>query len=205
MKDKFCVAGWDIGELRMKRLLINRGYWDESDLKKLNGNSWVVVHDEPLEEPRNYPHRTEDINIDLATLRVKESYTNGKDVALRIRASASPNICSIFDNKVKENSYVLQNTKCASLGAIEVATQNVEFMTENGKLRANILDNDGQKYCLKASCKHIRDIFEETKNVEVLNKSMASANKAHCRIGLARPFLMQENHCYLMLNGLFLY
>ena len=27
----------------------------------------------------------------------------------------------------------------------------------------------------------------------------------YCRIGLARKFLMQENHCYLMLNGLFLY
>jgi len=33
----------------------------------------------------------------------------------------------------------------------------------------------------------------------------AAAQFAHCRIGLARPFLMQENHCYLMLNGLFLY
>jgi hypothetical protein len=81
----------------------------------------------------------------------------------------------------------------------------IEFFTENGKLRANLNDNDGQKYCLKVSCKYIRDIFEKGKNCDELNKSLHGGNKTHLRIGLARPFLMQENHCYLMLNGLFLF
>lgn len=62
-----------------------------------------------------------------------------------------------------------------------------------------------QTYKLKVSCKYLRDIFEKGKDVENLNNAVAASQYAHCRIGLARKFLMQENHCYLMLNGLFLY
>ena len=46
---------------------------------------------------------------------------------------------------------------------------------------------------------------EPRKDVVGLNSTVAVSQYAHCRIGLARKFLMQENHCYLMLNGLFLY
>ena len=49
------------------------------------------------------------------------------------------------------------------------------------------------------------DIFERTKSVDRLNSMVSQSQYAHCRIGLARKFLIQENHCYLMLNGLFLY
>lgn len=205
MKEKFCVAGWDLNECRMKRLLINRGYWDLKELEKLHGHSWIIVENEPLTEPRDYPHRTEDVNIDLDTLYVKETFTKSRDIAMRLKASESKNIDDIFNNKIKNNSYVPQNTKCASLGAINITPSQLEFITENGKLRANLTDNDDQKYCLKISCKYIRDIFDKDKNIDILNNSLLSTDKIHLRIGLARPFLMQENHCYLMLNGLFLY
>ena len=59
--------------------------------------------------------------------------------------------------------------------------------------------------CMKVSCKYLRDIFERTKDVDKLNYMVSQSQYAHCRIGLARKFLIQENHCYLMLNGLFLY
>lgn len=45
----------------------------------------------------------------------------------------------------------------------------------------------------------------EKYGVVALNNAVVASQYAHCRIGLARKFLMQENHCYLMLNGLFLY
>ena len=77
--------------------------------------------------------------------------------------------------------------------------------TEDGKLRARITDYSKQLYELKVSCKYLRDIFEKDKDVKNLNNAIAASQYAHCRIGLARKFLMQENHCYLMLNGLFLY
>ncbi len=71
--------------------------------------------------------------------------------------------------------------------------------------KARITDYSKQLYELKVSCKYLRDIFEKDKDVKNLNNAVAASQYAHCRIGLARKFLMQENHCYLMLNGLFLY
>lgn len=100
---------------------------------------------------------------------------------------------------------MLQNTKCPSLGAIVISARDIEFFTEDGKLRASIIDFSKQKYDMKVSCKYLRDIFDKTKDVVVLNNMVAESQYAHCRIGLARKFLIQENHCYLMLNGLFLY
>ena len=121
------------------------------------------------------------------------------------KSSISKDIQSIFHHHVKENAYVPQKTKCPSLGAILIPAHNIEFFTEDGKLRARITDYSKQSYELKVSCKYLRDIFEKDKDVKNLNNAIAASQYAHCRIGLARKFLMQENHCYLMLNGLFLY
>lgn len=115
------------------------------------------------------------------------------------------NIQGIFHHHVKENTYVPQKTKCPSLGAILIPAYNIEFFTKDGKLRARITDYSKQTYELKVSCKYLRDIFEKDKDVTSLNNAVTASQYAHCRIGLARKFLMQENHCYLMLNGLFLY
>ena len=99
----------------------------------------------------------------------------------------------------------LARHKCPSLGAILIPAHNIEFFTEDGKLRVRITDFSNQTYELKVSCKYLRDIFDQDKDVVGLNSTVAVSQYAHCRIGLARKFLMQENHCYLMLNGLFLY
>ena len=202
MKEKFCVAGWDIHERRMKRLLIDGGYWDENQIPQYSS---IIVNNEPLAEPRDYPHRTEDVNIELDSVKVQEVFELSKRLADLLRESTSKDIQSIFSNKVKENAFIAKQAKCASLGAILIKAGDLEFHTENGKLRAKVVDYSGKEYDLKVSCKYIRDIFEKTKDVEKLNEVVAVSQYAHCRIGLARPFLMQENHCYLMLNGLFLY
>ena len=108
--------------------------------------------------------------------------------------TVSKDIQSIFNHHVKEKSYVLQNTKCPSLGAIVISAQDIKFFTEDGKLRASITDFSKQKYDMKVSCKYLRDIFERTKDVDKLNGMVSQAQYAHCRIGLARKFLIQENH-----------
>ena len=202
MKEKFCVAGWDMHERRMKRLLINGGYWDGSQIPQYSS---IIVNNEPLEEPRDYPHRTEDVNIEFDSIKVQEIFKPGKELANLLRDNVSKDILAIFNNKVKENAYVPKKTKSASLGAILIKACDVEFCTEDGKLRAKIVDYSGREYNLKVSCKYIRDIFEKTKDTEKMNEVITAFQYAHCRIGLARPFMMQENNCYLMLNGLFLY
>lgn len=202
MKEKFCVAGWDTYERKMKRLLINRGYWDIEQIPKYSS---IIVNSEPLKEPRDYPHRTEDINIEYDSIEVIDVFEPGKKLADTLKESVSKDIQSIFNHKVKENSFVPKNTKCASLGAILIPADQIVFHIESGKLRARVMDYSKKEYSLKVSCKYVRDIFEKTENVDLLNQAISESKFAHLRIGLARPFLMQENHCYLMLNGIFLY
>ena len=203
MKEKFCIAGFDTYEKRMKRLMIDGGYWNADQIPP--SYCEILVDNEEFKEPRDYPHRTEDVNIDFDSIDVLQEFEPGKDLANVLRDSVSKDIQGIFHHHVKENAYVPQKTKCPSLGAILIPAHNIEFFTEDGKLRARITDYSKQTYELKVSCKYLRDIFEKGKDVENLNNAVAASKYAHCRIGLARKFLMQENHCYLMLNGLFLY
>ena len=60
-----------------------------------------------------------------------------------------------------------QKTKCPSLGAILIPAHNIEFFTEDGKLRARITDYSKQTYELKVSCKYLRDIFEKDKDIKI--------------------------------------
>lgn len=203
MKEKFCIAGFDTYEKHMKRLMIDGGYWDANQIPATYCE--ILVDNEDFKEPRDYPHRTEDVNIDFNSIEILREFEPGKDLANALRDSVSKDIQGIFHHLVKENAYVPQKTKCPSLGAILIPAHNIEFFTEDGKLRARITDYSKQTYELKVSCKYLRDIFEKDKDVTGLNNAVYDSQYAHCRIGLARKFLMQENHCYLMLNGLFLY
>jgi hypothetical protein len=65
MKDKFCIAGWDTYERRMKRLMIDGKYWEENQIPEYYS---IIVNNEPFKEPRNYPHRTENVNIDFNSI-----------------------------------------------------------------------------------------------------------------------------------------
>ena len=203
MKEKFCIAGFDTYEKRMKRLMIDGGYWNANQVPATYCE--ILVDNEEFKEPRDYPHRTEDVNIDFDSIEVLREFEAGKDLANTLRDNVSKDIQGIFHHHAKENTYVPQKTKCPSLGAILIPAHNIEFFTEDSKLRARITDYSKQTYELNVSCKYLRDIFEKDKDVTSLNNAVTASQYAHCRIGLARKFLMQENHCYLMLNGLFLY
>ena len=203
MKEKFCIAGFDTYEKHMKRLMLDGGYQDASQIPTTYCE--ILVDNEKYKEPRDYPHRTEDVNIDINSIEVLREFEPDKELATVLQESLSKDIQSIFHHHVKENAYVAQKTKCPSLGAILIPAHNIEFFTKDGKLRVRITDFSDQSYELKVSCKYLRDIFEQDKDVTGLNSAIASSQYAHCRIGLARKFMMQENHCYLMLNGLFLY
>lgn len=43
MKDKFCIAGFDVYENRMKRLLITGGYWSLDNIKKIKTYGSILL------------------------------------------------------------------------------------------------------------------------------------------------------------------
>ena len=141
----------------------------------------------------------ESVNINYDSIKIQKYFELGKELADCLKGTVSKDIQSIFHHHVKEKSYVLQNTKYPSLGAIVISAHDIAFFTEDGKLRASITDFSKQKYDMKVSCKYLRDIFERTKSVDRLNSMVSQSQYAHCRIGLARKFLIQENHHLLLL------
>ena len=103
--------------------------------------------------------------------------------------SLSKNIATIFNWHLKENSYVLPGTKCASLGAVKVPAQNLEFYKDDEtKLRVKILDNDGKKYDLRVTCRYLRDVLDKTNSLRQLNEQLREMTFAHVRVGLAKPY-----------------
>ena len=82
MKEKFCIAGWDTYERKMKRLLINRGYWDADQVPEYSS---IMVNTEPLKEPHDYPHRSEDINTDFESIEVVEAFQPGQKLAAKLK------------------------------------------------------------------------------------------------------------------------
>ena len=207
MKDTYCIAGWSPSEQKMRRLMINGHHWSELEAQKVEDHSCIQVETLPmsLDECRDYPHKTEDTWISEHVTPLYR-YTSPAELASELENSLSRNIKSIFAGQLKECSYVLPGTKCASLGAIKIPAQNLEFYKDDeGKLRVKILDNDGTKYNLRVTCRYLRDALDKTSGLYRLNEQLKEMTFAHVRVGLAKPYYKQKNHCFLMCNGVFLY
>ena len=208
MKDTYCVAGWSPSTGQMKRLMINGDHWSDKDLKKIGKYASLNVNVIPKEiDGRNYPHKTEDTNID-DNFKVVRHYDDPAILVKGLRPSTSKTISSAFDGKVKKHSYVPFKTKCPSLGGVILPAKNVKFFKSDGKLRVNLLDHDASEYDLRVTCKYLRDVLDPTssKEFEAFNEEMQNSNKvAHVRVGLAKPYVYKDSNCYLMCNGVFFY
>ncbi len=205
MKETYCVAGWNPSGRHMKRLLINGKHWQDSDLKRIGRYASLMVHVIPAENIRDFPHQMEDTWID-DDFKVIRTYDDPKKLAADLRLSASPTIQKAFDGKLQDKSYVSASTECSSLGAIIIPSQNIRFFKNNGKLRIQIIDNDRTEYDLRVTCKYLRDLLDNMKNLDDFNAEMQdSGSKAHVRVGLAKPYVYKDNNCYLMCNGVFFY
>ena len=108
MKEKFCIAGFDTYEKRMKRLMIDGGYWNANQVPATYCE--ILVDNEEFKEPRDYPHRTEDVNIDFDSIEVLREFEAGKDLTNTLRDNVSKDIQGIFHHHVKENAYVPKKT-----------------------------------------------------------------------------------------------
>jgi hypothetical protein len=207
MKETCCVAGWNPNYNKMMRLLINGGHWNEKDLKKIGGYSMIRVNTIPIEpdRTRDYPHKSEDTWID-ENIEIIRTFDSPKDLAEALRVSIYKNIRTIFSGKLKENSFVEKGAKCPSLGAIVIPAHYIEFYKDSeNKLRIKIKDSDGEEYDLRITCRYLRDVLDKEKSLEGLNKELQDNGLAHIRVGLAKPYYQQNNNCFLMCNGVFLY
>lgn len=207
MKDTYCVAGWSPNTGQMKRLMINGNHWSDDDLKKIGKYASLNVNVIHKEGGRNYPHKTEDTNID-ENFKVVRHYEKPEALAKDLRPATSKTIQDAFDGNIKKKSYVKFQTKCPSLGGVILPAKNIKFFKRDGKLRVNLLDNDGTDYDVRMTCKYLRDVLDPmpTKEFEEFKAEMENSDKkAHVRVGLAKPYVYKDSNCYLMCNGVFFY
>lgn len=207
MIDSYCIAGWSPTEQKMRRLMIEGHHWSEKEVKKVEGYSCIQIEtlSIPPNEGRDYPHRTEDTWISQNVIPLYR-FDSPRDLAYELEPSLSRNIRSIFNGYLKENAYVLPNTHCPSLGAVKLPAQNLKFYKDSeNKLRVQILDDDGQKYDLRVTCRYLREVLDKMRGLEQLNEDLKKVSFAHVRVGLAKPYYKQKNHCFLMCNGVFLF
>lgn len=207
MKDTFCVAGWCPSTSQMKRLMIDGHHWMGKDLKKIGKYASLNVNVIPREGGRNFPHKTEDTCID-ENFRVVRHYDDPAVLAKDLRSSVSKTIEAAFAGNLKEKSYVPFETECPSLGAVILPLKNVSFFKKEGKLRVRLLDHDASEYDLRVTCKYLRDLLDPMpdKEFEKFSHEMKGGRqKAHVRVGLAKPYVYKDSNCYLMCNGVFFY
>ena len=206
MKDeKYCVAGWEPTARKMRRLMPEGHHWHGDNLNKIKQYSYITVKGWFPANGRDYPHKSEDMAIDLDTLKILSTYDTSKKLANDLEGSIHRNVKSIFRGNLKENTYVPAKSKCPSLGAVVIPSFNLEFFRDNGKLRVSFKDNDDDQYDLRVTCKYLRDVLDKEKSLKGLNLAIKDYGRAHIRVGLAKPFAQQDNNCFLMCNGVFLF
>lgn len=65
--------------------------------------------------------------------------------------------------------------------------------------------NEIKYYCFRLTCRYLRDVLDKMNGLKKLNERLKEMTFAHVRVGLAKPYYKQNNHCFLMCNGVFLY
>lgn len=205
MKETFCVAGVCPSDNSVKRLLIDGHYWRQKDIDKLPAYSIIEVTRVNKDCSHDYPHKTEDtwIKEDFRLLKLYQTHIS---ILNDIKPFVSKNLASAFCGYIKEHTYVPLGTHCPSLAGLLVPTKNIEFYKSDGKLRVRITDVDKTLYDLRVTCKPIRDRLDPKTDEDLglfNTKLRHRTGHSHIRVGLSKPYIYQNNRCYLMCNGIF--
>lgn len=203
--DKYCIAGYDPYARKMRRLMPDGHHWKDEDVENLKQYSYIKVNALQSLEGCDYPHRTEDIAIDSASLTVLKTYDRPKELVDELKDTVSKTVKSIFNGHLKDNTYVPPKTRCPSLGAVVIPSADLTFYRDGEKLRIKFKDYDKEEYDLRVTCKYLRDVLDKEKSLDGLNEELKQYGKAHIRVGLANPYYKQNNNCFLMCNGVFFF
>ncbi len=205
----FCIAGWDTEMLRMVRPLPGGGHWPHHLVIRHDIVPGVTVEVTPTgrRHPGNFPHTTEDLEVEADTIRVIR-----RDPVRWFGAGAPPTAVTISEafagnirwnntfRDVRQGVHVLTGTEAPSLAAISAPPASIEFLEVFGKLKAIV--NDGEaKYQLAVSCHRTKIVWHED-GIDGVRRALPDARKLHVRLGLARGFGDEPEKCYMMINGI---
>lgn len=106
---------------------------------------------------------------------------------------------SIWQN-VRQGVHVQVNAQVASLGAIRVPRNAVQFLEDFGKLKA-VLNDGTARYKLPVSSLVLKSAWRQG-GIQAVQQALPPSAQFHVRLGLARAFGNPPDKCYLMVNGI---
>ena len=204
----YCVAGWCATTGQMVRPLPNGANWTAQLLaaKRITPGATVEITASRAQPIGVYPHLTEDLPIDPATINLVSP-----GPATWFGANAPPTEATLseaFENHIQHNSvwngnrqgvHVQSGTRCRSLWAIRAARDAVTFVEDFNKLKAK-LDDGAASYKLAVSSEVLKDAWRQG-GTQAVNQLIPAATRLHVRVGLARAFGATADKCYVMING----
>jgi hypothetical protein len=202
----YCVAGWAIDEKRMVRPLPDGSNWPSALLEQHSIVAGKLIRVERKLAPNGiFPHRTEDMPIDQASIKASNGVfsdwlgASAPIVAQNLEAGFADQLkWNKVWNEVRQGVHTLPRAKCASLTSVQVPKANLVFSQPFESLKATL--NDGSaSYQLTVSSKVLKEAWRAG-GLASVNDALPQRGVLHVRVGLARPF-GDPLKCYAMLNG----
>jgi hypothetical protein len=204
----FCVAGWDLAGARMVRPLPDGVYWPRALLESnfVAPGVSIAVTPNRIRLHGDYPHRTEDLPIDLAPIEHL-----ARTPVDWFGADAPPSAATAadaFGSNVRHTglwrghrrgAYVPTGTRTGSLHGLRVPSHHLSFVEEDERLRALLQDAEA-RYTLPVTSHRLRDVWR-AEGIAAVRRTLPAGTDLHVRLGLARGFGEQRDRCYVMLNG----
>lgn len=204
----YCVAAWDPAGRRMVRPLPDGVYWPRALLEQsaVVPGATIAVTPNRIRLRDDYPHRTEDLPIDLAPIdRLPPEPPDwfGPDAPL-----ATATLNEAFGGYLRHTSqwrghrrgaHVPTGTRTNSLHGLRVPSRHLSFIEEDDRPRALLQDAEA-RYSLPVTSRALREIWRAD-GIAAVRRALPFDTCLHVRIGLARGFGDHRDKCYVMLNG----
>jgi hypothetical protein len=208
--DERCVAGWNLNKRRMFRPGPRPGaFWPPALTESgaaLEAGAIASFAIRAGEAATRYPHRTEDRIVTGEIVRIRAP--NAGTTTQILRSIASPTIQHAFGGYVRvenERAFVKLDTKCASLGSINVRRHEfslVEDVIEGKKrIRARLQIGNAVVYPTVTAI-DVRTLHRK-QGFQAVQRHLSRSNIIHLRLGLSRLFTGIDGRCYLQINGIY--
>lgn len=205
-----CVAGINLATGKMVRPVQGDGSnWDEAKWvsSRIFEVGRIVGLDPAVQGQPAFPHATEDLRI--ATVYRADPVSAG-DVYTACAETAHVDLDAMFDSCLTDDKYVVEGSKCRSLGCLIVDLSDVHAENSFG-VKLVYDDAAGKRHYIKVTELETVTGGDEAAGAAALQARLdGAAGPVALRLGLARPWAgpadprYDPKRCYLQLNGLIL-
>ncbi len=205
-----CVAGIDLSTHQMVRPLQSNGTnWEESkwvSSSKLQVGRVIEVQTASVTSG-NHPHATEDLRISQVVYR---DVVTDADLYKACKSTAHSNLDDLFSKNLVGGNYVVENTKCRSLGCLIVPVSKLRADLSYNKVKLVFDDHVGKRHFLPVTELQTANTPNTAKGAAALQVRLNLAKgPVALRLGLARAWAGTNGEhnpprCYLQLNGIIL-